>query len=639
MKKLLCLILTLAVVLTSFSFCLPALAAENSDGRSGSAVSAVEKVLNPILASDRDKEKTTYYSEDTLFADSINEIGYDSIDNLTYSLTKENFDDFIKVNADDEMLGIDYDFLYSKNSGPFFWAFLYRKLEVDLTSTDKTSAEYKRADQLINSVISSAGASVTAADFRNTWNEKHPGVQFTIHDVEIYAANAAGKRTTCCKKGDYDACAEVINGFDYNYAQKTTDTKTFNKIVETKVQVYNEYTRKTEVHYDYSYDLTKSSIALMTANSENQIINTLCKNLTVANLYKTTQDANENAVKIANFIRELVNPDRAEIKAGTKVFTDNKLTAEKFFKKITEISGLETILQDNWCETNEFNVKEVMSALGVDVADTSILDVELEKGSSMGARILTDMFRGFYKNPVNYVENLVQLLCKGYSYSFSKAIKSLFSIRYPMMQAASRSGNYPELDYYTGDELDSVDGLINFIADCLYVTNVNKAKAEGKSASSVKKFNFAPLPVNRIVTAADADERHLYYLCYYDINRKFEDNASMIWNESVTQKGFINKLMDKLTSDYEAAEDSDVATVVAETEKVLRAMFAGELTLVDVITFYTDKLTQNIIENFDFASKIKNAIASIFQRFIDAMDGIMKFFFGWTEGLFDKIEK
>ena len=117
MKKLLCLILTLAVVLTSFSFCLTAFAAENSASRSASAVSAVEKVLNPILASDRDKEKTTYYSEDTLFADSIEEIGYDSIDNLTTSLTKENFDNFIKVNADDEMLGIDYDFLYSKNSG------------------------------------------------------------------------------------------------------------------------------------------------------------------------------------------------------------------------------------------------------------------------------------------------------------------------------------------------------------------------------------------------------------------------------------------------------------------------------------------------------------------------------------------
>jgi hypothetical protein len=205
-----------------------------------------------------------------------------------------------------------------------------------------------------------------------------------------------------------------------------------------------------------------------------------------------------------------------------------------------------------------------------------------------------------------------------------------------MMLAASRSGNYPELDSYTGFELDSVDGFINFIADCLYVTNVDKAKAEGKSASSVNKFSFAPLPVKRLVNAADADERHLYYLCYYDINRKYENNAEMIWNENPNQKGFINKLMDKLASDYVVAEDSevDIATIVAETEKVLRAMFTGDLTLVDTITFHTDKLTQNTFDNFDFAGKIKNAIAAIFQRFIDAMDGIMNFLFGWTNGLF-----
>ena len=72
---------------------------------------------------------------------------------------------------------------------------------------------------------------------------------------------------------------------------------------------------------------------------------------------------------------------------------------------------------------------------------------------------------------------------------------------------------------------------------------------------------------------------------------------------------------------------------------MLRAMFTGELTLVDIMTFHTDKLTQNTFESFDFASKIKNAIASIFQRFIDAMDGIMNFLFGWTDGLFDKTEK
>ncbi len=619
MKKILCLILTLAVMLTSFGFCLTAFGAENNN-RSISAVNAVAKVMNPILASDRDKENPTYYSEDTIFSDSINDIGYDSIDNLSGSITKENFNKFISDNAGDKMLGVDYNFLYSKNNGPFFWSFLYRELKVDLSSQDENSAQYKKADNMINSILANAGTTKTAADFRDTWGKK----PFTVHDVEIYAAHEAGKRTTCSKKGDYDACSEVLNGFDYTYAQKATDLKNFKNIHETKVTVYNEYTKKNEIHYDYSYDLTKGSLALLRANGDNQIINTICKTWTVNELFETAQLANKNAIIIANFIRELLNPNLPVIKDDRIVFTDNNITAQKFFKKVTEISGLEAILQDNWCESNEFNVKEVMSTLGVNVSDNAILDIEFEKGANMGARILTDMFREFHKNPVNYVENLIQMLCKGYSYSYSKAIKSLFIYRFPLMQADSASGDYPELEPYTGDELDTIDGFINFIADCLYITKVDKARAEGQSESAIrqiKKFSFAPLPINRLVNASDADERHLYYLCYLDINRKYENNETMI-------ETFIDNIMSKLEAEYEGEAD------ISETEKVLRAMFAGELTVVDLITFHTKKLTQNTIDNFDFASSIKNAIAAIIKKIVDAMDSFMNVLFGWTDGLF-----
>ena len=622
MKKLLCLILTLAVVITSFGLCLTAFAAGNGS-RSANSVAAVEKVMNPILASDREKENPTYYSEGTLFSDSIEEIGYDSIDNLQGYISKENFDSFISSNGDDTMLGVDYDFLYNKDKGPFFWSFLYRDLEVDLTATDKNSAQYKKADNLINTIIANAGASVTADDFRNTWDDNHEGEQFTVHDIEIYAANKAGKRTTCCKKGDYDACAEVLNGFEYTYAQKTTALKYFKNIKETKVNVYNEYTGKNEVHYNYSYDLTKGSLSLLRANGETQIINTICQTWNTSKLYETTELANENAFIIANFIRELLNPNLPVIKEG-KVFTDNKINAQKFFKKVTELSGLEEILQEYWCDSKEFDVKTVMSTLGVNVNDTAILDIELEKGANMGARILTDMFDKFFQNPVNYIENLILMLSKGYSYSYSKAIKSLFIYRFPMILSKSRTGAYPELDRYTGQELDNVDGFINFIIDCLYVTKVDKARAEGKSEAAIrdiKKFNFAPLPINRLVNASDVEERHLYYLCYLDINRKFESNEEII-------EDFVKDIMAGLEEKYEGKAK------ISETEKVLRAMFTGELTLVDIIAFHTSKLTQNAIDNFDFASNIKNAIAALFQRFIDAMDSLMNVLFGWTDGLF-----
>lgn len=616
MKKLLCLVLTLAMVLTSFCFCLSASAKgeyDNTyrpDGTKGHE-DIVGKIIDPIIANRKDSD----------FAESINEIGYESIDKLSGNLTKENFNTFITANADDSMFGVDYDFLYSKDNGAYFWSFLYKDLEVELT------------DSVINSVIAKSGANATAADFRNEWKSINGTAEFTIHDIEIYAANKAGKRTTCCKKGDYDACAEVLNGYRYDYSQKAADLEIFNSIVESRVVVKNPYTNKDEVHYNYSYDLSKGKFSLMRANGNSQILNTICKTWNSDTLITSLEVANENAIKIANFIGNLIYPNFTQIPSNTKVFTDNKIDIEDFFDKVSVLSGLDKVLQDNWCNAYTFDVKSIMYALGVNIDDNTLLNVELEKGEYMGSRILTDMFRGFFRSPVNYVEGLIQTLSRSYSYTYQRAIESLFVLKYPSMLAKSRSGEYPELDRYTGNELSSVDGLINFIADCIYVAKVD---AGDKNA---KKFSFAPLPVNRIVNANDADEMHLYFLCYMDINRKYENNAAMI-------ETFISNLISNLKEDYKVLEkESDknsnkeekpaktAEEMVAETEKVLRAMFTGELTLIDILGFHTSSLTENTLNSFDFMSTIKNAIASLFQKFVDAMDSLMSLLFGWTGGI------
>lgn len=613
MKKLLCLVLTLALVLTSFSFCMTAVAKgefDNTyrpDGTNGHE-DIVGKIIDPIAANRKDSD----------FAESVNEIGYESIEKLTGSLTEENFNTFITYNADDSMFGVDYDFLYSKDNGAFFWSFLYKDLEVELT------------DSVINSIIAKSGASATASDFRNEWSRLNGSKEFSIHDVEIYAANKAGKRTTCCKKGDYDACAEVLNGYVYDYSKKAADLEVFNNIVETRVVVRNPYTNKDEVHYNYSYDLTKGKFSLMRANGNRQIINTISKTWNSDTLFTSLETADKNAIKIANFIGNLLYPDFNEIPENKKIFTDNKMDVEDFFDEVTVLSGLDKILQDNWCNAYTFDVKAIMYALGVNVDDNTLLNVELEKGEYMGSRILTDMFREFYQNPVTYVESLIQTLSRSYTYTYQRAIKSLFTIRYASMTGKSMSGQYPKLDRYDGTELDSVDGLLNFIADCLYVQRVDDAREEGKSESyinSMDKFSFAPLPINRIVNASDADEMHLYYLCYLDINHKYEDNAEMI-------ESFINNLISNLKKDYVAEKGGKSASKASsETEKVLRAMFTSELTLIDILTFHTAELTQNTIDSFDFMSSIKNAIASLIQKFVDAMDSLMSLLFGWTGGL------
>lgn len=573
MKKLLCLVLTLIMVLSSFAMCLSVSAKGEEDflyrpDGTGGHEDIVGKVIDPIVA-----------GKNTVFANSINELGFSSVNKLEangQTLTKESFDSFITANASDKMFGIDFDFLYSKNQGSFFWNFTNYKLETD----------------------------------------PH------IHEKEVAQAETEHRYSTCAMKGAYDACAEVLNGYRYSYEQKEVDKEIFADIIEERVVIHNDYTNRDEIHYNYYYDFSKGSFSLIRANANNQIINTISKTWKTDAFFKDTETANKNAVKIANFIGNLLYPNFVEIPEGTEVFTDNKkLDAYDFFARITEVSGLEDILQNNWCEARTFNVKDIMKALGVNIADDVLLNVETEKGVYMGARILTDMFREFFENPVVYVEQLIQLFSKSYGYTYQRAIEALFVQKYPSMAAKSREGAYPKLDPYNGSELKSVDGLINFITDCIYVAKVDAGQ------TNAKKFSFAPLPVNRIVNAADTDELHLYFLCWFELNRVYGENKAMI-------ETFISDIVAALKANYRSSTNSKPKDIDA-TKKVLRTLFLGEFTMIDVFTFHLGTLTENTINNFtpSFFNNLKNSIVTLFQKFIDAMDSFMNLLFGWTGGI------
>ena len=697
MKKILCLVLTLTMLLSCCSMSLNVFAKGEfdnlyrPDGTNGRE-DIVGKVIDPILK-----------AKDTVFANNINELGYDSVNayaDKKMNITKETFDVFITNFADDKMFGVDYDFLYSKNSGAYFWSACGYDLE---TNPD-------------------------------------------IHKEEVAKAESTGRSSTCAMKGMYDACAEVLNGYDYDYTTKSVDKDIFNNIVEKTVLVHNKATGKDEIHYNYYYDFTKGDFSLVRANGNNQIINTICKVWNSDALFATKDAANENAKAIAKFIGNLFYADFNEEKVEKAVpFTDNKkIKAYDFFTKVTELSGLDKILQDYWCNATTFDVKTIMYAFGVNVEDDVLLNVETEKGLYMGARILTDMFRGFYKNPVLYVETLIQMFSKSYNYSYKRAIEALFTLKHSSMYSKSTDkATYPELNRYNGNELSTVDGLVNFIADCVYVATIDiyaaevemneKAIADKESEIADKnrqiaakeselalaknekpsienqlkiqtiendltrfkselatlkqqltalkelladnkvklaehktnKFSFAPMPINRFATAKDADELHLYFLCYFELNRIYENNASQI-------EAFITNIISALRAEYQRLEeeaaqaaaekessdesgkkgifdswfnkdndeeeeeaapvvDGDEKDPIAETEMVLRSLFAGDFTMIDVLTFHLDVLTQNTIDNFspNFTSSVKNAIAGLIQKFVDAMESLMNLLFGW----------
>lgn len=599
MKKILCLVMATVMMFTCISAGITASALEELD-----RPDEVANVINPIIN-----------GHSTSFAVNINEIGYSCINSYAdagKTITKNTFNAFITENADDKMFGVDFDFLYSKDTSAFLWNSLEYKLEEDLTSS--------LINEKLDGVKDKNGNPVNFDTFITAWNNAKTGRAYTIHDVEMYKAYVEESlMTSCGKKGDYDACGEHILGYAL-YKGKDFDKSIYDCIVETKTTVVNPFTKRQETHYNYSFRFAKGDFGLTRANTNNLLANLIGTAWGDGALFATPELASKNAVSLANFIGKLINPKFQSLSSNLKPFTDNKkISRETFFEQVTILSGLDVVLQEKWCNAKGFDVKAIMTALGVNTADDVIFDVELTKGSKMGARILADMYTGFTSDPMGYVMHLVQLFCKSYEFTYSKAIKELFSVRFNSVMEKSRSGNYTYLDYYKGTELNTVDGLFNFIADCFYVDKVDARN------SAAKCFEFAPLPIKRFTSAADINELYLYMLCYMELNRVYENNGAMI---ETAIANFVSIFSDSV-------EDKDNSGTDDLTE-VLRAMFCGDLKFAGLFSLQLGVLMPNILEEAPeiIENTAKKGLAGLFQRFLNALDNLLNLLFGWTNKLF-----
>ena len=600
MKKILCLVLATVMLLSTVSTAFAA-GIEVSAERP----KAVSDVIDPI-----------YTPINTVFANSINELGYDCVNKNTNKIVPDSpflgagsvgtneitFSDFLAKYPDDKMFGVDFDFLYSKDNSAFLWNYLDYKLQPDLENALKEILGDK------------------ANEFKSKWSDMNVGRAYTMHDAEMYLAKINNKKTTSCTcKTRYDACAAVLAGYDYAYENKTADQTLFAGIVEKKVYFTNPFTNKEEIHYEYAYKLDKGDFGLMRANSNNQLVKVIRKIWGDGAIYAKPSIATENALKLSNFIGKLVNEEFTEIKSeGYKPFANKvRITRDEFFEEVAVSSGLADLLQAKWCNAKGFDVRRIMSALGVNADAGTILDSELTKGNKMGARILADMYTDFFNDPVGYVTRLVQLFCKNYDTYYAKAINELFSVKFRYVEELSRKYDDDKLTAYTGSELDSVDGLIGFLADCAYIMDGNLYES---------RFTFAPLPANRFATAKDTNELYVYVLCYLELNRVYNDNAGMI-------KSFIDKSIDNFEKLYFPEEAEKKLDDIKAVKIVLDSMLNGQLTMSEIFTIHTGLFTMNTIDNFsnNFFYSVKQAIANFFQNFLTAIDRIMNSLFGWLK--------
>ena len=580
MKKLLCLVLTVVMAFSCFSMCLTASAADYLY-----RPEEVARVIDPILT-----------GIDSVFAKGLNDMGYNQTNG---KFTEAEFANRIKgytsstiFPSDDKMFGVNLDFLYNIDKSEFTWDFC----KFELTANPN------------------------------------------IHNTEISQAEANKTKSTCQMKGWYDACSEILNGYEYDYPAKSIDQQVFEGIVEMKSTIFNNATRRNEAHYKYYYFFDEGQFSLMRSNSNYLVKKVVDGTIGNGKLYATKEIANANAIKLSNFIGHLLYPDFETIPADAVIIDNNvSMTDREFFRVVTEQSRLDDILQAYWVNANTYDVKDIMTALGVSTKDDVILDVELTKGTYMGARILTDIYKSFVDSPMGYIARLFQLFARNYEGLYKQAIQDLFAYKFQSVVDRSRTPG-DSVDSYDGFELTTFDGFINFIADNIYFNKLDAGVA-------TNNFTFAPMPIVRLANAKDIDELYLYLLCYFEINRAYQTprkdaNGNVIAYDDNTASinNFITKTEQFLKANYTSeTKDTDISSV----KTIMEDIFTGTLTFPEIKSFYLLVVSGDVITSFpnNFMSTIKNAIANLINNFMKAMDNFMNLLFGWTDGLFDKTDK
>ncbi len=190
MKKFLSLLLVFSMAFSCFG--IVSFAADDDDEYSGRPLS-VAKVIDPIIN-----------EIDTVFADSVNQVGYASVDAAAKIGNINDYEGFIASHQDDRMFGVSIKDLYAEVREPFSWA----NFALPLVSSD------------------------------------------------------AHTNSVCEYKKMYDECAEILLGNRYEYEGKAADLALFEKINEVKIT-----SGKKDNHYNYFFILGKGEISLIRANT------------------------------------------------------------------------------------------------------------------------------------------------------------------------------------------------------------------------------------------------------------------------------------------------------------------------------------------------------------------------------------
>lgn len=346
----------------------------------------------------------------------------------------------------------------------------------------------------------------------------------------------------------------------------------------------------------------KGDIALVCANANVHLKRILNQKYGGQNLYlksnnSSTKDADDYATAIASFIYNLLYPNGGEYKVIDVQFQGTQTVSEDtFYGTIVEKSGLDDILQYNWCNQPYMNFKPLLNVIGVDL--DNILDSEYLDGFRLGKKVVKHVIEKFLNDgPVNYFLDLIWAYSRAYGVALYEPTVALFNLK--ISDRVADTSKQP----MTVNDLKSLTGLVNFIFNNFTNTDTTK-------------LQFMSMPVRRFGMAKDTTELFLMVFTYLNLNSRVSNNAQLLRN----------------TDTFTEIFDEDAVGLAFYNSLFLAEYYAKDGTATDLNGF-KDSFTgmyQDAIDNAptDIFDSIKRTLQRILKFIADYFDNLFKILTG-----------
>lgn len=387
-------------------------------------------------------------------------------------------------------------------------------------------------------------------------------------------------------------------GMDLDFLYNRTDP-----VVWSTLDVF-----KTDSEGNLIYDFDGRPITVIT---QGDIALTLSSvNAYVKKLYYSTYGGLnlynvKNAVGLANVIGKMFYRDFETLNAGnfSKLFGNENPGAKEFFEAVVSLSGLDVLIQANWCTRGKEFCEPVVNALGGTYVN--IFADNYADGKSLGAKMLEGLFEKMdVVGPVQTIIDALRMIGGSYETVYREPILALFTHKLEKITLVESVEKY-----------ETFSGLLELIfcnCDPLAANDADRGCFASNAQNRIVN-HFCPLdfPLKRILSADD-DAMFMYLFYYLNLCGHHRGNAA-----------YIQTLKNKIdnNSDFNATEK-------ARIKSIFDGYFLNNITSTSQ-TLVSPYLTESFQPSADgFFERLKNSLMVFLKKIADYFDYLRKLFSG-----------